>query len=210
MRSHKTRSTRDRSIPRHYCYGCCLFFCTALFFFVQETRAALLSHSASLSASGRTEPPVVPVPSPEPPSPPLRGHHVFRGPGMFFSVIASGIFFVAAFLCFVTFIMLFNFCFVCCFPFFFFSPFQSSGGLVKIKLKLPHFHESDTCRLSVQPDAPVATAARAAATGRVSMSDRPDPERSGAVEIATLFLVFVLVPVFRVLFCCCVFLCLYW
>ena len=34
-------------------------------------------------------------------------------------------------------------------------------------------------------DAPVATAARAAATGRVSMSARPDPERPGAVEIAT-------------------------
>ena len=33
--------------------------------------------------------------------------------------------------------------------------------------------------------APVATAARAAATGLVSMSTRPDPERSGMVEIAT-------------------------
>ena len=33
--------------------------------------------------------------------------------------------------------------------------------------------------------APVATAARAAAAGLVSMSTRPDPERSGAVEIAT-------------------------
>ena len=33
--------------------------------------------------------------------------------------------------------------------------------------------------------APVATAARAAATGRVGMSTRPDPERYGAVEIAT-------------------------
>ena len=33
--------------------------------------------------------------------------------------------------------------------------------------------------------APVATAARAASTGLVSMSTRPDPERSGAVEIAT-------------------------
>ena len=33
--------------------------------------------------------------------------------------------------------------------------------------------------------APVATAARAAATGLVSMSTRPDPERSGTVEIAT-------------------------
>ena len=33
--------------------------------------------------------------------------------------------------------------------------------------------------------APVATTARAAATGLVSMSTRPDPERSGTVEIAT-------------------------
>ena len=33
--------------------------------------------------------------------------------------------------------------------------------------------------------APVATAARAAATGLVSMSTRPDSERSGTVEIAT-------------------------
>ena len=33
--------------------------------------------------------------------------------------------------------------------------------------------------------APVATAARAAATGFVSMSTRPDPEGSGTVEIAT-------------------------
>ena len=33
--------------------------------------------------------------------------------------------------------------------------------------------------------APVATAARAAATGLVSMSTRPDPEGSGTVEIAT-------------------------
>ena len=32
---------------------------------------------------------------------------------------------------------------------------------------------------------PVATAARAAATGLVSMSTRPDPEGSGTVEIAT-------------------------
>ena len=31
--------------------------------------------------------------------------------------------------------------------------------------------------------APVATAARADATGLVSMSTRPDPERSGTVEI---------------------------
>ena len=33
--------------------------------------------------------------------------------------------------------------------------------------------------------APVATAARAAATGLVTMSTRPDPEGSGTVEIAT-------------------------
>ena len=33
--------------------------------------------------------------------------------------------------------------------------------------------------------APVATAARAAATGLVSMSTRPDPEGSGTVEMAT-------------------------
>ena len=33
--------------------------------------------------------------------------------------------------------------------------------------------------------ATVATAARAAATGLVSMSTRPDPEGSGTVEIAT-------------------------
>ena len=32
--------------------------------------------------------------------------------------------------------------------------------------------------------APVATTARAAATGLVSMSTRPDPEGSGTVEIA--------------------------
>ena len=31
---------------------------------------------------------------------------------------------------------------------------------------------------------PVGTAARAAATGLVSMSTRPDPDRSGTVEIA--------------------------
>ena len=52
-------------------------------------------------------------------------------------------------------------------------------------VKFPHFHVSDTCRVSIQPDAPVATAARAAGTGRVGMSTRPDPDRSGAVEIAT-------------------------
>ena len=56
--------------------------------------------------------------------------------------------------------------------------------MAKIQLKLPQFHVSDTCRLSIYPDAPVVTAACAAATGRVSMSTRPDPERSGTVEIA--------------------------
>ena len=35
------------------------------------------------------------------------------------------------------------------FFFFFFFFFQSSGGWVKIKLKLPHFHVSDTCRVSI-------------------------------------------------------------
>ena len=61
----------------------------------------------------------------------------------------------------------------------------SSGGWVKIKLKLPHFHVADTCRVSIQPDASVATAACPKATEHVSMSTRPDPEISGAVEIAT-------------------------
>ena len=39
--------------------------------------------------------------------------------------------------------------------------------------------------MSISPDAPVATAARAAATWQASMSTRPDPERCGAVKIAT-------------------------
>ena len=60
---------------------------------------------------------------------------------------------------------------------------KSSGGWVKIKLKLPHFHVSDTCFDLTH--APVATAAGAAATGLVIMSTRPDPEGSGTVEIAT-------------------------
>ena len=42
-----------------------------------------------------------------------------------------------------------------------------------------------SCANLTGSDAPVATAARAAATGRVSMLTRPDPERSGAVQIAT-------------------------
>ena len=52
-----------------------------------------------------------------------------------------------------------------------------------MKLKLPHFHVSDTCFDLTH--APVATTARAAATGLVSMSTRPDPEGSDTVEIAT-------------------------
>ena len=32
---------------------------------------------------------------------------------------------------------------------FLFFVFKSSGGWVKIKLKLPHFHVSDTCRVSI-------------------------------------------------------------
>ena len=68
---------------------------------------------------------------------------------------------------------------------FFFFLFLSSGGWVKVKLKRPHFRVSDTRRVSIKPDAPFATAARAKASGHVSMSTRPDPERSGAVEIAT-------------------------
>ena len=63
--------------------------------------------------------------------------------------------------------------------------FLISSGWVKIKLKLPHFYVSDTCRVPIQPDAPVATAARAAAAGHASLSTRPDPDRSSAVEIAT-------------------------
>ena len=58
---------------------------------------------------------------------------------------------------------------------FFFLFFLSSGGWVKIKLKLPHFHVSDTCSCFDLAHAPVATAARAAATGLVCMSTRPDP-----------------------------------
>ena len=42
-----------------------------------------------------------------------------------------------------------------------------------------------SCQFIIDPDAPVATAARTAATGHVSMSTRPDPEGSGTVEIAT-------------------------
>ena len=68
----------------------------------------------------------------------------------------------------------------------FFLPFLFSGGWVKINLKLPHFRVSDTMSCFDLTHAPVATAARAAATGLVSMSTRPDPEGSGTVvEIAT-------------------------
>ena len=52
---------------------------------------------------------------------------------------------------------------------------SSSGGWVKIKLKLPHFHvciRYMSCFDS--PHALVATAARAAGTGLVSMLTRPD------------------------------------
>ena len=43
---------------------------------------------------------------------------------------------------------------------FLFFLFSSSGGWVKIKLKLPHFHVpgmyvSDTCRVSIQPTLPL-------------------------------------------------------
>ena len=37
--------------------------------------------------------------------------------------------------------------------------FKSADGWVKTKFKLPHFHVSNTCPVSIQPDAPVATAA---------------------------------------------------
>ena len=63
--------------------------------------------------------------------------------------------------------------------------FQSCSGCVIIKVKLPLFHVSITCRRSIEPDAPVATAAHAKATGRVGVSTRPDPEKTGVVEIAT-------------------------
>ena len=58
---------------------------------------------------------------------------------------------------------------------FLFFLFSSSGGWVKIKLELPHFHvciRYMSCFDSTH--APVATAARAAAPGLVSMSTRPD------------------------------------
>ena len=53
--------------------------------------------------------------------------------------------------------------------------------------KLPHVHVSNACHVvSIYPDAPVATAAHAAAaTGRVGSSTLSDPERFVAVEIAT-------------------------
>ena len=71
----------------------------------------------------------------------------------------------------------------CAFLFFLFS---SSGGWVKIKLELPHFHVCIRYMCFDLTHAPVATTARAAATGLVSMSTRPDLEGSGTVvEIAT-------------------------
>ena len=58
---------------------------------------------------------------------------------------------------------------------FLFFLFSAPGGWVKIKLELPHFH---VCirYMSVfdSTHTPVATAARAAGTGLVSMSTRPD------------------------------------
>ena len=49
---------------------------------------------------------------------------------------------------------------------------KSSGGWFQKEHELPRFHVSDTCRVSIEPDAPVATAARAKATlqrGRASL-----------------------------------------
>ena len=69
------------------------------------------------------------------------------------------------------------------FSFFFHPP--ADGKLVKIKHKLPRFDVPDTCPCFDLTHAPVATAARAAATGPVSMSTRPDPEGSDTVEMAT-------------------------
>ena len=43
--------------------------------------------------------------------------------------------------------------------------FLSSGGWVNIKVKLPHFHVSDACRVPIFPDAPVETAARRCTAG---------------------------------------------
>ena len=77
---------------------------------------------------------------------------------------------------------------VFCFVLFCFVYFQILRWMGKNIDCAPHFHVSDTCRVSrvsTLLDAPVATAARVAAIGRVSMSTRPDPERSGAVEMAT-------------------------
>ena len=62
---------------------------------------------------------------------------------------------------------------------------KSSDGWVKIKLKLPHFYVPGTSMRYMCFDlthAPVATAARAAATGLASMSTRPDPDGSGTVD----------------------------
>ena len=66
----------------------------------------------------------------------------------------------------------------------------STGGWVKVKLQLPHFHVSDTCRVSISC-VNLTRCSRCSRSSRccyracVSMSTRPDPERSGAVEIAT-------------------------
>ena len=56
-----------------------------------------------------------------------------------------------------------------------------------MRVKLPHLRVPGIRYMSCfdLTHAPVATAARAAATGLVSMSTRPDREGSGTVEIAT-------------------------
>ena len=64
----------------------------------------------------------------------------------------------------------------------FYFLYISSGGWVKVKLKLPHFHVSDTFSCFDLTHAPVATTARAAATGPVSTSTRPYAEGSDRVE----------------------------
>ena len=70
--------------------------------------------------------------------------------------------------------------------FFFFFYKLSSDGWVKVKLnKLPHLARIRYMSCFDLTHAPVATTARAAATGPVSMSTRPDPEGSDTVEIAT-------------------------
>ena len=62
---------------------------------------------------------------------------------------------------------------------------KSSCGWVKVKLKAPTLSRIRYVPCFDLTHAPVAAAARAAATGPVSMSTRPNPEGSGTVEIAT-------------------------